>query len=224
MDIKAITELIQLSMLKTINNDDGSGTDSSSDSMDGNDFTTLLQGLMQEMASTSGTSSSNTPEWVQNNPSTHSIANSEAVPGVTDNKTFTSDEINSAIKSAADKYGVDESFIKAIIKQESGFNPNAESKAGAEGLMQLMPSTAKSLGVDNPFDVLQNIDGGTKYIKNLIDSFKGSKELALSAYNGGISRMNRRGVDTVDEINKMPSETQNYVAKVMKAYDYYKNS
>ena len=69
------------------------------------------------------------------------------------------------------------------------------------------------------YDALENIDGGTKYIKKLVDSFGGNKELALSAYNGGISRMNRRGVDTVAEIDLMPKETQNYVDKVMKNFE-----
>lgn len=132
------------------------------------------------------------------------------------------ENIEIAIQAAAKKYGVDEDFIKAMIKQESSFRTDAVSKAGAMGLMQLMPKTAESLGVSNPFNVMENVDGGTKYIKKLMDSFGGSKELALSAYNGGISRMNRRGVDTTEEISNMPKETQNYVDKVMKAYETYK--
>ncbi|KRQ87543.1 Membrane-bound lytic murein transglycosylase C precursor [Caloramator mitchellensis] len=131
--------------------------------------------------------------------------------------------IEAAIKEASRKYGVDEALIRAVIKQESGFNPKAVSSAGAMGLMQLMPSTAKSLGIDNPFDPIENIEGGTKYLRRLIDSFKGQKELALAAYNGGIGRMNRRGVDTVEEIVKMPNETVNYVDKVMKNYQKYKS-
>lgn len=219
MDINALTELIQLSMMKTLTIDGNSGSDSTNDQ--GNDeFGTMLQGMLQQMTTTTN-SAQNAPEWVQNNPVTSIDANSQTTSSTIDSQ-YNSNDIDSAIKTASQKYGVDESFIKAIIKQESGFNPTAVSKAGAEGLMQLMPSTAKSLGVDNPFNALQNIDGGTKYIKGLIDAFKGSKELALSAYNGGINRMNSRGVDTVGEISKMPNETQNYVAKVMKAYDSYK--
>jgi len=84
--------------------------------------------------------------------------------------------------------------------------------------MQLMPSTASSLGVNNPFDALENVDGGTRYLKKLIDGFDGNVELALSAYNGGIGRMNRLGVDSKDKINRMPSETQRYVEKVMNTY------
>jgi soluble lytic murein transglycosylase-like protein len=130
--------------------------------------------------------------------------------------------IEAAIKEASRKFGVEEALIKAVIKQESGFNPNAISRAGAIGLMQLMPKTAESLGV-NPFDPVENIEGGVKYLKGLINRFNGNKYLALAAYNGGIGRMQKRGVDTVEEINKMPDETVNYVKKVMEYYEKYKS-
>ncbi|MBZ4664531.1 MAG: lytic transglycosylase protein [Caloramator sp.] len=132
-----------------------------------------------------------------------------------------SNNIDEAIKEVSRKYGVEEELIRAVIKQESGFNQNAVSKAGAIGLMQLMPSTAKSLGV-NPYDALENLDGGTRYLRNLLNSFSGNKALALAAYNGGIGRMKRLGVDTVEEISKMPTETRNYVNKVLKNYEQYK--
>lgn len=130
-------------------------------------------------------------------------------------------DLDEAIKEVSRKYGVEEELIRAVIKQESGFNQNAASKAGAIGLMQLMPSTAKSLGV-NPYDALENLDGGTRYLRNLLNSFSGNKALALAAYNGGIGRMKRLGVDTVEEISKMPTETRNYVNKVLKNYEQYK--
>ncbi|QCX33096.1 lytic transglycosylase domain-containing protein [Caloramator sp. E03] len=126
-----------------------------------------------------------------------------------------------AIKQASEKYNVEEDLIKAVIDVESSFNPLAVSSSGAQGLMQLMPSTQKMLGIQNPFDVLDNIEGGTRYLKTLLDAFSGNKELALAAYNGGIWRMKRLGVDTVDEIDKMPKETQDYVRKVMKEYKKY---
>ena len=133
-----------------------------------------------------------------------------------------SNNIESAVKYVSQKYGVEEELVKAVIKQESSFNPNSVSSAGALGLMQLMPKTARSLGVKNPFNVLDNIDGGTRYLKRLLDAFDGNKELALAAYNGGIGRMNRLGVDTVGEISKMPKETRNYVEKVIRNYQNYK--
>lgn len=126
------------------------------------------------------------------------------------------------IERIARKYNVDEDLIKSVIKQESAFNPKAVSSCGAMGLMQLMPKTAESLDVNNPFDALDNIDGGTRYLKRLLDTFNGNKELALAAYNGGVGRMKKLGVDSVYDISKMPLETKNYVTNVIKNYNKYK--
>jgi len=106
----------------------------------------------------------------------------------------------------------------AVIKQESDFDPNSTSHAGAQGLMQLMPGTARELGVTDPYDIEQNIDGGTKYLKSMLEMYSNSKQLALAAYNAGPGTLRRRGVDTVEEISKLPTETQDYVKKVMKYY------
>ena len=92
-------------------------------------------------------------------------------PNVNFNKRATRDEIISMIDDTSAKYGVDAKLIKALVKQESGFNPTAKSKAGALGLMQLMPSTAKGLGVKDPLDAKQNIEGGVKYVKSLVSIF-----------------------------------------------------
>jgi len=126
--------------------------------------------------------------------------------------------IDNAISISSKKYGVDENLIRAIIKVESNFNPNCVSKAGAKGLMQLMPENCRDLGVADPFDIEQNIDGGTRHIKEYLDKYNGDVEMALMAYNGGPTRMARRGVKSIDDIYKMPKETQNYVPKVMKYY------
>ena len=126
--------------------------------------------------------------------------------------------IDNAISTSSKKYGVDENLIRAIIKVESNFNPNCVSKAGAKGLMQLMPENCRDLGVADPFDIEQNIDGGTRHIKEYLDKYNGDVEMALMAYNGGPTRMARRGVKSIDDIYKMPKETQNYVPKVMKYY------
>lgn len=126
--------------------------------------------------------------------------------------------IQEAINNASKKYGIDSDIINAVIKQESGFNPQSKSSAGAEGLMQLMPGTAKELGVTDAYDVGQNVDGGTKYLKGLLEMYGNSKELALAAYNAGPGTLRKRGVDEVSEISKLPTETRNYVQKVMKYY------
>ena len=127
-------------------------------------------------------------------------------------------EIDNLITKYADKNGLDEAFVKAVINQESGFNPNATSHCGAMGLMQLMPATAQGLGVTNAYDAEQNIEGGTKYLKGLMDRFGNDKQLALAAYNAGPNAVKKYG--------GIPpyAETQNYVKKVLSKYDTYKGA
>lgn len=126
--------------------------------------------------------------------------------------------IENAVEQASKKYNVDANLIKAIIKVESDFNPNTVSSVGAKGLMQLMPENCRDLGVTNPFNIEQNIDAGTRHIKEYIDMFGGSIEMGLMAYNGGPGRMRSRGVESISDLYKMPKETQNYIPKVMKYY------
>ncbi len=128
------------------------------------------------------------------------------------------ERIESAIKLYSKKYGVDEKLVKAIIKQESNFDPNVVSSAGAQGLMQLMPENCTALGVTDPLNIEQNIDGGVRHIKEYLDRYNGNVEMALMAYNGGPTRMMNRGVTSINDIYKMPKETQNYVPKVMSYY------
>ena len=127
-------------------------------------------------------------------------------------------EINELIDKYADKNGLDSDFVKAVINQESGFNPNATSRCGAMGLMQLMPYTAEGLGVTNAYDAEQNIMGGTKYLKGLMDRFDNNKSLALAAYNAGPNAVKKYG--------GIPpyAETQNYVKKVLSNYDRMKGA
>lgn len=137
---------------------------------------------------------------------------------VTNKNAKQKEQIEDAVKKASEKYGIDENLIKAVIKTESNFNPNAVSSVGAKGLMQVMPANYKHLGISNPFDIYQNIDGGTKLLREYLDKYNGDVEMALMAYNGGPTRMKNRGVTSVEHIYKMPKETQNYVKKVMNYY------
>lgn len=122
-------------------------------------------------------------------------------------------EIDGIIKKYAQENNIDESLVKAVVKAESGFNPQAKSPVGAQGLMQLMPNTARGLGVNNPFDPEQNIAGGTKYLKGLLDRFDGRVDFALAAYNAGPGAVKKYG--GVPPYN----ETKNYVKRVL---DYQK--
>lgn len=120
-------------------------------------------------------------------------------------------EIDEIIREAAETYDVAPELIKGVIQAESSFNPNAISPKGAMGLMQLMPGTAKELGVTDPMDPTSNVMGGTRYLKKLLDRYEGSVPLALAAYNWGMGNLDsHRG--------RMPAETRNYVAKVTKSY------
>lgn len=116
------------------------------------------------------------------------------------------------------KYEVDPLLVKAVIVAESGFNAKAVSRVGAQGLMQLMPRTAKELGVVDSFNPEHNIDGGVKYLKKLLDKYQGNVEIALAAYNAGCRNVRKyRGVPPY-------KETRKYVKKVSALHEKYKKS
>ena len=125
-------------------------------------------------------------------------------------------EFEPIIASCSRKYGVDSSLVKAVIHAESGYNPNAVSSKGAQGLMQLMPKTAQGLKVTDSLDPSDNIQGGVRYLRFLLDTFKGTESLALAAYNSGLGAVAKYG--------GIPpyQETQNYVAKVLSYRNNYR--
>jgi len=124
-------------------------------------------------------------------------------------------EFEQLIKTCSDKYGVNSCLVKAVIHAESGYNPNAVSSKGASGLMQLMPNTAKSLKVADRFNPKDNVEGGVKYLRFLLDTFRGDVSLAVAAYNAGLGKVAKYG--GIPPYN----ETRTYVTKVlsyMKSY------
>ncbi len=125
------------------------------------------------------------------------------------NATYEKGSIKQMLTETAQKYGVDKKLVLALANAESGYRPDVVSSAGAVGVMQLMPDTAKGLGVSNSFDARQNIDGGVRYLKQMLDMFGGDKSKALAAYNAGPGAVQKYG--------GIPpySETQSYVKNIL---------
>ena len=127
------------------------------------------------------------------------------------------------IKRAAAANNLDPNLVRAVIKAESSFREDAVSSAGAQGLMQLMPRTAAGLGVKNAFDPAENINGGTKYLAQLISRFKDTR-LALAAYNTGpgrVKKLNITDADNAQEYAKLSGRVRSYVSKVLSYYEAY---
>jgi soluble lytic murein transglycosylase-like protein len=139
-------------------------------------------------------------------------ANAKIVAANSSGVRATSVDIETAIEQAAARHNVDPNLVRAVVKVESNFNPNAVSRKGAMGLMQLMPSTARQLNVKNPFDPEQNVDAGVRQLKQLLENYGGDIKLTLAAYNAGAGAVARSsGVPHY-------AETQNYVRRITKLY------
>ncbi len=126
------------------------------------------------------------------------------------------DDLDSIITQASQAYGVDRALIYSVIKAESSFVNGSTSPKGARGLMQLMPDTARELGVKNSFDPRENIMGGTRYLKGLLDRYQGNVALALAAYNWGMGNLERNP-------ERIPAETRNYVSRIVRYYQEAKS-
>jgi soluble lytic murein transglycosylase-like protein len=125
---------------------------------------------------------------------------------------FTQANIDAAIDEAATRHNVDPNLVRSVVKVESNFNPNAVSRKGAMGLMQLMPATARSLNVSNPFDPQQNVDAGVRHLKQLLENYGGDVRLSLAAYNAGAGAVARSaGIPRF-------AETRNYVRRITELY------
>ena len=129
-----------------------------------------------------------------------------------------SNQFDPIITDASKKYGLEAPLIKAVIKAESDFDPNAVSHKGARGLMQIMPMNYRLLNVENPFDPHQSIHGGARYLRDMMDRYNGKLVLSLAAYNAGPGAVDRHG--------GVPpyQETEEYIERVMRYYHRYKNS
>jgi hypothetical protein len=121
------------------------------------------------------------------------------------------DDIDDIISNAAERFSVDPDLIRGVIKAESNFNRNSTSSKGAMGLMQLMPKTARDLGVKDPYDPYENVMGGTRYLKGLLDRYDGNVDRALAAYNWGMGNVERNP-------GKLPRETRTYISRIKQYY------
>ncbi|WP_436235868.1 lytic transglycosylase domain-containing protein [Paenibacillus sp. LjRoot153] len=219
IDPRVLKELLQLQTMSKLSL--FADTPSSSSSDESSDFSELLNTLMGQGVGT-GTDPLDTTALNQsqsNLPSALGALNKSYTPLQSVSQSTSITQFEGLIGQASLKYGVDSSLVKAVIQQESSFNHQAVSSAGAKGLMQLMDGTSSGYGVTNPFDPKQNIDAGTHFLSGLLKKYNGNEGVALAAYNAGPGRVDRLGIktdqDLVAKLEFLPKETQEYVSKVL---------
>lgn len=157
-----------------------------------------------------------TPDWGFLRDFTSSANNA---PSTGAGSAIPSKTIMEKIDRTAKTIGVDEDLVREVVRAESNFNPNAVSHAGAKGLMQLMDGTARAMQVKDVYNPDENLAGGTKYLKSLLDRYDGNVKVALAAYNAGPGRVSRLGIKSDEDLeakyDELPQETQRYVEKIM---------
>lgn len=245
IDPSTIKQLLQLQLLNQMDLITSGSNPDHNTSDAGPDFATMLQSLLAgqnpESAAVSGSKSIAALSAVGatgmagglglanfiSSPYASSLAAGAVKPAILRGRTgFASDpavgkpaSYTPLIEQASAAFGVDSSLVKAVIHQESSFNPYAESPAGAKGLMQLMDDTGNGLGVTDPFDPQQNVHAGTRFLSDLLHKYKGNEGVALAAYNAGPGRVDRLGIrtdaDLVQKLYLLPQETQHYVSRVL---------
>jgi soluble lytic murein transglycosylase-like protein len=205
-----LKDLMQLQLLSKMNLITSGESENLSSSDNGPDFSDMLQALMDQADPVKAPS-----QPVKPSASAFSL-NGTSLPHHSLSKPTSFDPL---IREASERYGVDPSLVKAVIHQESSFNPYAVSRAGAKGLMQLMDDTGEGYGVTDPFDPQQNIRAGTQFLSGLLRKYNGNEGVALAAYNAGPGRVDRLGIrddnDLLNKLHLLPQETQAYVRKVL---------
>lgn len=212
---QSMAEILHLQMLRsTLNLSGDTQAESTLPSLFGKQ-SPIVQALVQAYTSNAPENSSQSAQPVEDTVPVQKLPElSSSHPSTTAETTKGSQWLDPIIAKASRRYGVDAGLIKAVIKAESNFNPTAVSPAGARGLMQLMPGTARSLGVADSFDPEQNVMGGTKFLRDLLDRYNGNVDSALAAYNWGPGNVDRRP-------GRLPAETRSYLARVKQLYASY---
>jgi soluble lytic murein transglycosylase-like protein len=219
IDPRVLKELLQLQTMSKLSLFADDTSTSSND--DSSDFSELLNSLMGQGVSTDSNvlDTSVLNQTMNGLPNALGALNKSYTPLQSISQSTSAVQFDGLIQKASQKYGIDASLVKAVIQQESSFNHQAVSSAGAKGLMQLMDGTSSGYGVTNPFDPAQNVDAGTNFLSGLLKKYNGNEGVALAAYNAGPGRVDRLGIKTDQDLEKklqfLPKETQAYVSKVL---------